>query len=270
MIEALPDSLRSIGSDPALLGDELLHLIKARIAAHPRSRQKALGPSEIGHPCSRRLGYQLLDVEENEQPPNWKATIGTAVHAWLEQMLQADNDAAGFTRWYVEQKVTVGDVLGEPVDGHCDAFDRVTSTSVDWKVVGPTQLRKYRSHGPGEQYRAQGHSYGRGWASKGLPVENVAVMFLPRNGDLKDAVWWSEPYDEQVAVAALNRLHGITLTTKTLGLAALPALPTADAYCSYCPYFSAGSTDLAAGCPGDPASPVNNTPDPTAPAFGAV
>src|SRR6202007_2411815 len=94
---------------------------------------------------------------------------------------------------------------------------RVTGTVVDWKSVGPTQLTKYKAKGPGGQYRAQAHLYGRGWARRGQDVRHVAVMFLPRNGELREAYFWSEPYDEQVAIQALQRLEGIPLTARALG-----------------------------------------------------
>jgi hypothetical protein len=79
-------------------------------------------------------------------------------------------------------------------------------------------------------------------------------MFLPRNGELREAVWWSEPYDEQIALDALARADGIHTLTAALGHESLPLLGTADAFCRMCPYYLAGSTDLTQGCPGDPGS----------------
>lgn len=274
MTATLPEQLQQKLSDPALLGRELTHLITRRIARHPRSLQTALGPSEIGHDCARRIGYKLLDIDENPGQPNWKATVGTALHTWLEDMLTDDNRSTGEQRWIVEETVTVGTIAGQPIHGHCDVYDQVTGTVVDWKTCGPTQLTKYRSKGPGQQYRAQAQLYGRGWAARGMRVERVAVMFLPRNGELREAHYWSEPYDEQVALAALQRAEGIHHAVQALGDKALAVLPTADAFCQLCPYFAAKSTDLAeVGCPGDPnARPNSPRPahDPNAPAFGAL
>lgn len=269
----LPERLQQRLADPALLGRELLHLITRRIHSHPRSLQVAIGPSEVGHDCARRIGYKMLGVDENPGEPNWKATVGTALHTWLEDMLAADNAAAAETRWLVEETVTVGSIGGRDIHGHCDVFDLVTGTVVDWKSVGPTQLKKYRAHGPGGQYRSQAHLYGRGWVARGHRVERVAVMFLPRNGELREAFYWSEPYDEKVALAALQRAEGIHTAVSMLGAQALAVLPTADAFCQLCPYWKANSTDLEAGCPGDPgARPNSPRPafDPSAPAFGAL
>jgi len=276
VVERLPAHLTTPAADPELLRHELLALIADAINNAPRSLQVRIGPSEIGHDCARRIGYKLLGQPENPGEPNWKATVGTAIHAWLEEVMLVDNQAnplrdQGLTRWITEATVCVGEALGNPITGHCDLFDRVTGTVVDWKSVGPTQLAKYKAKGPGGQYRAQAHLYGRGWARRGQDVRTVSVMFLPRNGELRESYFWSEPYDEQVAVDALRRLEGIAITAQALGPAALPHLATADAFCTLCPYFRARSADLTVGCPGHPGSRPNSTPtDPGAPAFGYV
>lgn len=263
----LPAHLTQHGSNPNLLKDELLGLIRKAIEYHPRSQQIAIGPSEVGHTCSRRLGYKLLGYDENPGEPNWKATVGTAIHAWLEDVMTADNpdqnvrQHADATRWVVEATVSVGELGGVDLVGHCDLFDRVTGTVVDWKTCGPTQLQKYKSKGPGSQYRAQAHLYGRGWQRRGQDVRTVAVMFLPRNGELRDAVWWSEPYDEQIAIDALARAEGIHTLTTAMGDTALSLLDTADAFCRLCPYFRARSEDLTRGCPGHPAGDQHRSQD---------
>ena len=55
-------------------------MIRHAIAHHPRSLQKRIGPSEVGTPCDRRIGYKLLGHTENERGDAWKPTVGTAVH----------------------------------------------------------------------------------------------------------------------------------------------------------------------------------------------
>lgn len=263
-VTPLPAPLAMPGSDTDLLRREYLHIVTKAIDGHARSQQKALGPSEVGQPCARRLGYQLLDYDERgDLEPNWKATVGTALHTWLEAAFAADDaywSRSGLDqRWVLEETLFCGLINGQALVGHCDLYDRVTYTVLDHKSVGPSQLKKYKAQGPGEQYRIQAHIYGRGWQLRGLPVERVAIMFLPRQGELREAHWWSEPYDEQIALDAIARVDGIARTTTALGDAALPLLPTAASYCTLCPYFKRGSTDLTRGCPGDPA--VSNSAD---------
>jgi len=234
----LPDPITAYDSDPELVLDAYMAQITEAITNHPRSLQKQIGPSEVGMDCLRRLAYKLLDHEERPQAPNWKATVGTAVHAWLEDV-------------FTETRVDVGEVPGiGHITGSCDLYDRVTGTVLDHKCVGPAQLKKYRANGPSQQYRTQAHLYGRGWGRAGMRATHVAICFLPRNGDLRDAYLWHEPYNEQIAVDGLNRLAGIQALIGLQGDDALSLIPTADQYCFNCPFYRSGSTDLSAGCPG--------------------
>lgn len=261
-----------VGTFPAHLIDttdvdrarrDYLDVITRAIVDHPRSQQRAIGPSEVGDPCARKIGYKLLGTPERPQQPAWRPTVGTAVHAWLEDAFDKASvaslaDLDGHERWLVETRVTAAFVPElEPLtgqlflDGSCDLFDRVTATSIDHKAVGPGRLKKYRaSRDPGQQYRAQAHLYGLGWANRGERVDTVAVCFLTRDGDLSDAWWWSEPFDRALAEAAVERLRGIAVTVGALGGAGLTVLPTADSFCSFCPFFKPGAADLSQGCPG--------------------
>lgn len=250
-LSVLPPIAQMRGSDPTLLADELVHIIEWGIKAHPRSQQKRIGPSEMGNPCGRRLAYKLAGANEvNTGGDGWRPTVGTAVHTWLESTFRASNKQLGEIRWLVETRVDVGEVSGDVITGSVDLYDRMTATSVDWKIVGPTTLKDAKRNGPSQQYRTQGHLYGRGWTRRGLPVDNVAVFYLPSNGELRNAEWWSEPYDEAKAIGAITRVNGIKSLTDSLGVIAAAMLPTAPAHCDWCPFYMPASTDLAVACPG--------------------
>lgn len=262
-IEPLPGHLTSRGGSPDLVSAEYMSVVKDAIVNHPRSLQKRIGPSEIGHPCARRIGYKLAGHDEVNSTPDdtpWLPTIGTAVHGWLEDQFTQANRGDDHARWLTELRVSVGEVAGVEITGSCDLYDRVTATVIDHKIVGPTTLKKYRASGPGDQYRSQIHLYGRGLTRRGLPVDRVMIAFLPRNGELHGAYMWSEDYDEQVALDALQRASGIGLAVNTLGPAAYAQLGTADAWCQRCPFYTRGSTDPAAGCPGDGNARNTGTP----------
>lgn len=248
------------GGDPELLCGELLDIIRGTINNQPRTRQTRIGPSELGHPCDRWMSHKLRgDPAVNRQQTAWIPTVGTAVHAWLEYVF-TDNMSPALAageepRWLLEQQVDVGSVDGVTITGSCDLYDTVTATVVDWKTCGKTRLDKYRRHGPAPDYRVQAHLYGRGWTRRDRPVDTVAICFLPRNSDLTDTVWWSEPYDEQIAVAALARAEAISLANRALGELAPAAMFTTDHNCGYCPWYQTGATDLTRACPGDPSRP---------------
>lgn len=251
-LSTLPPVETQRGGNPTLLHTECIDVIKAAIVGAPRSQQRRIGPSEIGHPCTRRIAYKISGLEEVNVSAGWRPTVGTAVHEWLAYSFTTANKNQGL-RWLVELKVEVGELLGVSITGSVDLYDRVTATCNDWKVVSPASLKKYRANGPGAQYRIQGHLYAKGLIARGLPVDTVAITFLPNSGELSEAVFWSEPYDEALALSAMERLGTVAGLTSVAGVAAAALLPTdgADpAWCRYCPFYLPASTDLTAACPG--------------------
>jgi hypothetical protein len=259
------------------LQGDLRAVIERTILEHPRSQQEAIGPSEIGTPCPRKLGHKLARTPRiRPESPAWRPTVGTAIHTWAEAAFTADNAylvAAGLPeRWLLETSVWVGDIDGEMITGHSDLFDLWTGTSVDWKFPGVTTIKKAKAaKTPGDQYRVQGHLYGRGYATLGLDVKHVAVYMLPAAGELGDGYFWTEPYDEQIAIAALRRADGIAAGLRMLGGdVVLPQLSIAEDYCTHCPWWKPGTTELATSCPGAVIEVLKAPPSNNGPAFGVV
>jgi hypothetical protein len=225
--------------------------VRHAAATDPRTLQKALGPSDLGTPCTRRLAYGLLGWDEaNTGSDPWAAIIGKAVHAWMAETYEARNRALGYERFLVERRV----YLPGPVTGSCDLYDRDTGRLIDWKVTSLDNIRKYRKNGPGPQYRTQGHLYALGRQLAGETPSDVAVVFLPRGGRIDGLHVWTEPYQPQIAVAAIRRYQATRTALWTLDPEANPQrwamFPTAESYCTYCPFYLPMSTDLAKGCPG--------------------
>lgn len=223
------------------LEDHLFSVVRAAISAHPRSQQKRIGPSEIGKPCDRWMLRKLAGVDEPERGPAWKPAIGTAMHAQLEEWFDAANRGGGDvenTEWVTEWEVNVGRIGDTDITGHSDLFHVPTGTVIDWKVVGARQLAKYRMHGPSQQYRVQAHLYGKGFTDDGGwgPARTVAIAFLPRDGELHQAYFWSEPYNPHIAFEALGRANRLWSLLQVVGLnAALNAYPLCDdQWCAFC------------------------------------
>lgn len=208
-VAALPDLGHLQGAPaPRDTWGELRGLIDFAVDNQPRTLQTRIGPSEVGTPCDRCLVHKLAGHTEHRAPgTSWLPFVGTSVHAALEDVITRDN--AMRLRWLVETTVDVGEIRGQAVTGHADLFDLETGTVTDWKVVGKTTLDKARrARHPGTTYRVQSHLYGRGFTRRGLAVATVQVVFLPRNEpSLSGAFVWSEAYDEQVALEALERAN---------------------------------------------------------------
>lgn len=232
--------------------DELRAVVRDYEANRPRSLQRAIGPSEVGTACSRRLAYRLLGVDPvNTTSDPWAAIVGTSVHAWLDQAFRNDNEQHDQQRWACDIPVELPGYMR----GSVDLYDRKTGTVIDHKVLGTTSLRGFKANGPSQQYRTQVHIYACGLRLGGASVQHVAIAAWSRTGQLKDALWWTEPYDETVVETALQRLDALRTTTDTLGTAALPLIPTADAHCTYCPFYLPGVTDVEDACGGHAQAP---------------
>lgn len=241
------------------LAASVMHTVKQAAARAPRSLQAAVGPSQLGVPCTRRLAYSVLDwpAKPNSDTDPWASVIGTATHAWMAETYAAENaklDRSAPLRYLIEHRVK----LPGGIYGSCDLFDRDTGTVIDWKIVGPPRLAEYRRQGPGQQYRVQAHLYGLGMQLQREIVNDVAIVFLPRGGRISDLHVWSEPYDPQIAADALGRHQATKDALAVLDPEANPErwalLPTADAFCLYCPFHLPRSADLSKGCPGHQAT----------------
>lgn len=248
---------------------DLDRVIVDAIMDDPRSLQKTLGPSEMG--CPRCIGRHFLGHEKRPETQTrdidtapWLPFVGTAMHLMLEGVLYADNArlvAEGLgERWEVEKRVPVDFINDRYIDGSTDFWDHWTGTVGDWKLVGKTKLDKVRRSGqPGGIYRKQAHIYGRGRRMLGYDVRNVCIYFLPRNElTLSKGVFWTEPYDEALAVGAIEnvkRIAAVAGAVKIAGdydaevrmLVALATDPDCFSCDDYDPLPGIGQTSKATG-----------------------
>lgn len=236
--EILPD-LSHLGGlvsdvDPATTWTSYRQIIESAIADMPRTQQVRIGPSELGTDCNLCLARKLAGIQEARDVA-WLPWVGTAVHAQLDDVFTRHNATLPALRFLTELTVSVGEVDGQEITGHLDNYDLATAEITDWKIVGKTTLTKVKAKGPTPAYRTQGHLYGRGVVRRGLPVRRVRIAYLPRNEPtLDNAVIWSEPYDEQVALKALARADALAKALRVAGVEAVLAGLTGAAGCYSC------------------------------------
>lgn len=264
---AAPEGPPGTTGTAAAIATLLTDVIRRAAANAPRSLQTALGPSEIGTPCPRRIGHRLAHTPPvNTDTDPLASIIGTAVHAWLAEAFETANDRDAPMQWLVEQRLEIVRWPDGSLTGSGDLFHVPTATVLDWKIPGPTSMREAKTRGPSDQYRVQVHTYGVGYLRRGLVPRHVAIAYLPRAGRLDGIHVWSEPFDPAVAADALTRLDTIRTLVTTTGPAALPLLPRVEAHCPWCPFWRAGTdpTDPAA-CPGPDPHPTQAAATATAP-----
>lgn len=235
---------------------EIRRVVNAHAEQAPRTLQRHLGPSEIGHLCTRQVAGKLAGLPRtNHVMDPWPSIVGTAIHAWLADAFSAENDRLHHVRWATEARVT-------PIDGHpgtADLYDGDEQAVDDHKCLGPTSMAKVRSPGgPPRHYVVQLLLYARGYRRLGLPVRRVAILAYPRTLSTLDGLYvWERPYtpaddellDEVIAELAVRKQWAAALITGAAGLMDVPADTTDE--CIFCPYFRPQSArDGLAGCPG--------------------
>ena len=196
------------------LMDALYHKENSR----GRSKQKQIGPSELGG-CRRKVWYKLNDQPEtNGGELKLAAIMGTAIHAAIEKALSKNKDIL------IETEVEYSGMKA-----HIDLFIPESGDVIDWKTTKVKNL----SYFPTQQQRWQVQVYGYllDKSGKGKP-QRVNLVAIPRDGDERDIKVHSEPYDESIALDALNWLEAIKVAEEA------PAPERDESYCRfYCKYF---------------------------------
>jgi hypothetical protein len=226
-------------SVPGMLAGEWVRDTLLRISmSSPRSRQVALGPSDMGQPCLRRSSYKLLRTSPVNLTDPLLMLLGNSFHEYVSAALGDDD------RYLLEYPVEYRGVLGT-----VDLYDRYRRRVIDWKTTKQRSISRYVSGGPPSQYVVQASIYAAGLIAEGYPVDEIALVFLPRDGTLSD-LWVSvTPPDLQAADEHISRVEQLKLDLMA-GATPGEVDPTPSPLCSYCPYHRPQSTDLTLACPG--------------------
>lgn len=193
-----------------------------------RSKQRNIGPSEIGG-CRRRVWHRIQGTTiTNPGTLTLAASMGTAIHSWIEERLTGDE------RFILETSVE-----RDGIRGTVDCFDLERNEVVDWKTIKLSGIPYF----PKMQQRWQVQIYG--WLmSQHRPVDSVCLVGIPRDGTDRDIVTHVEPYDEGIAREALAWLDDVRARVDA------PRPEMKGKFCrDYCPYFDPSEV---IGCPGLP------------------
>lgn len=189
----------------------LFEMIERHIDAAPRTLQTAPGPSGLGTDCYHCLGALLAREPKMETAKDrWLTFIGQCVHEGLANACHADNTARTSPRWLVEQRVQVGHVGTDMIEGNSDAYDLDDDSVVDWKVVGNKTLATVARYGASATYLRQVDLYGLGMKNAGHTPKWTNIMFLPREKyRIREGILVRRPWDEANAHATLKRANDI-------------------------------------------------------------
>lgn len=216
--------------------NELINIITKSNKGSTRSQQTKVGPSEVGG-CARKLWYKLNNQEEtNPNTLSLASILGTGIHSHLQEIFYEQDPFA--ERFLLEQEF---DSPEDDLVGHIDMYDKANQEVIDWKTSTKSNLGRYF---PTKAQRWQVQLYGYLANRGGYEVKTVTLVGIPRDGDERDIVYHSEPYDPEVCKEALTWLSQVR-ESKT------PPPAEKDAvFCkNYCSFYDASGVK---GCVGRP------------------
>jgi len=198
MLWRLPRKLQRKEGYKMTIANELIKAITSTSRGSTRSKQVQVGPSEIGG-CRRKVWLKLQSAPStNPNTLRLAAIMGTAIHTYIEQAFARQDP-------FQERYILEGEYEYEGLMGHVDMYDKEKCEVVDWKTVKKSNLTYF----PSKQQRMQVQLYGYLLNKNEMEVKTVTLVAIPRDGDERDIVFHSEPYDESVAIAGLAWLKEV-------------------------------------------------------------
>jgi hypothetical protein len=186
-------------SDAEKVAADRLAMVRRFAANMTRSKQDAVGMSEVGQDCTAALWHRLHKSPITNPDTHVLAALrGTGTHDLLEQAFR-ETDPDG-DRYLLEHEVEV-----EGMPGHVDVYDTFEGVVEDHKTKDGGGVYALRRYGPSRAYRWQLHLYGRGLELQGYEVKTVRIVAYAIDSS-DDVAVWQEPYDRQIAQDALDHL----------------------------------------------------------------
>lgn len=213
------------------IANELIKALNSSSKGSARSQQKQVGPSEIGG-CRRKTWLRINGFPQtNPDTLRLAAIMGTAIHTYIEQAFERQDP-------FQERYILEAEVEHEGLMGHVDMYDKLNAEVIDWKTIKKSNASKF----PSKQQIMQVQLYGYLFNKNGTEVKTVTLVAIPRDGDERDIVFHSEPYDESIALEGLAWLKEVKEMTES------PEPEKFAFFCrDYCGFYDASGIDGCAG-----------------------
>jgi hypothetical protein len=209
---------------------DIKEMLAKAVTAHDgqrnRSKQVKIGPSAIGG-CRRRVYHNIMrtpttnDTSMNSLP----AIMGTYIHAGIAEAITREDPFGD--NFLIEQQFET-----EKITGNIDLFIKDIGLVIDWKTTKVKSMR----YSPSKSNIYQVQVYGWILEQNGHKVNEVALVYIPRDGDIADIRVHREAYSEEIALEGLKWLDEIY---NIVDAKAQPPAPEEKVFfCSrYCSYY---------------------------------
>jgi hypothetical protein len=215
--------------------DMLAKAVTAYDGQRDRSKQVKIGPSAIGG-CRRRVYHNIMRTPTTNDTSGYAlpAIMGTYIHAGIAEAITREDPFGD--NFLIEQQFET-----EKITGNIDLFIKDIGLVIDWKTTKVKSMR----YAPSKSNIYQVHVYGWILEQNGHKVNEVALVYIPRDGDIADIRVHREAYSEEIALEGLKWLDEIY---EIVDASAQPPAPEEKVFfCSrYCSYYDATGE---IGCP---------------------
>lgn len=209
---------------------DIKEMLASAVTAHDgqrdRSKQVKIGPSAVGG-CRRRVYHNIMRTPTTNDTKAYAlpAIMGTYIHAGIAEAIKREDPFGD--NFLIEQQFET-----EKITGNIDLFIKDIGLVVDWKTTKVKSMR----YSPSTAQLFQVHLYGWILEQNGYKVNEVALCYIPRDGDIGDIKVHREPYNEAVALQGLNWLDEIEQIVNT---GSEPPKPEEKVFfCArYCSYY---------------------------------
>ena len=181
---------------------DLYKMLSTALTAHDggreRSKQVDVGPSAVGG-CRRRVWHMLQRTPAtNPDTEVLAAIMGTFIHQGIQEAIKRE-DPFG-ENFLIEHRVS-----HPKITGNIDLFIKDKGLVVDWKTTKVRNMRYF----PSSAQLYQVHIYGWLLAQEGYQVNQVSLVALARDGEMKDIRVHVEDYSEAIALEGIAWLDDI-------------------------------------------------------------
>lgn len=199
-----------------------------------RDLQHKIGASEFSSPCDRCVAYRVSPQYLKEYNRYWlAATIGTGVHTLIEENISTMHARPDWEHGQVwlECPLEIGELPGYGMirsTPDCVCVD--ARHLFDWKTSERTKMKLYKEVVPTlsepvedsmliaeaaarftlVKYYGQAQTYAWAATRAGMPIDNITIGFIARDGKTDDDLWsWTFEYNEEYALTTWERLCNI-------------------------------------------------------------
>lgn len=176
-----------------LIADLERDLSRYETSVKPRALQVETGGSGL-YGCIAEAMFRLRGTKPQERL-SWDAFVGSAIHEALATTLPKVRDGLVVETRFVYKQVPFT----------ADYLDTIKGLYLDWKTREDSEsIVDLISDGPPDKWLAQVHGGAAGAREAGYDVKYVAIVMLPRSGDLSAAqVFGPYEFDQQLADEAV-------------------------------------------------------------------